>query len=125
MTVDKNLTLDAKRYLEKIKLILVKPKLAFFDKRYLKKLEIEDLICCLEASFPEIFKKAIKDHKQSSLKSVRLYRNLTLALKLKKSKFFADCYVVSFKECYSLTEGLIKTIDSDIKKIVEDSTDMH
>ena len=82
------------------------------------------MICCMEASFPETFKKIVKAKKFSVVESGKYYKNLLSTLKSKKAIIFGDCYVVSYRAAISYIEAFSRNIDSDIKKLEENGGSM-
>ena len=117
-------TAEMKKYLKKIKEIIENPTFKFMDNRYVKKVRIDDLICCMEANFPESFKKIVKERKFSAINSGKFYKNLLSTLKAKKSILFSDCYIVPYKAAVTYIESFTKNIDSDLKKLEENSSNM-
>ena len=94
MTEYNELTTKTKKYLNKIKALLDNPVFTLGENRYIKKIEVEDLICCLEASLPAAFKSVIKGKRQSTLQSVKIYKSLMSILRGKKALILSNCYVV-------------------------------
>ena len=117
-------TVQLKKYLTKIKDLINNPTFSLGDKRYIKKIKVDDLICCMEASFPEAFKKLVKEKRFSSVESGKYYKNLLSALKAKKGIIFSDCYVISYRATLTFIEAFAKNIDSDIKKLEENTGSM-
>lgn len=117
-------TTQMKKYLTKIRDLLENPTFHLGDRRYLKVVRVDDLICCMEACFPETFKKIIKAKKFSIVESGKYYKNLLAALKAKKGLIFSDCYVVSYRAAITYIEAFSRNIDSDIKKLEESGGSM-
>ena len=114
-------TVQLKKYLTKIKALIDNPTFTLGDKRYLKKVRVDDLICCMEASFPEVFKKIVKEKRFSTVESGKYYKNLLSALKAKTGIIFSDCYVISYRATISYIEAFSRNIDADIKKLENNS----
>ena len=86
--------IQMKKYIKKIRDLIDNPTFKFMDKRYVKKTRLDDLVCCMEACFPEKFKKLIKENRLSSINSGKYYKNLLSAPKLKT----ADCLRLSSRD---------------------------
>lgn len=92
----------------------------FLDKKLIDKRTIDDILCCIESSFPEEYKDYIKKPIGRKSKSYSCYSRLKEKI---QKKFFLSSshYLVYYKEIPSITQALLKTIEADIKFINEPS----
>ena len=92
-------------------------------KRLINKNKIDDVLCCIEAYFPEKYKTYTKQRGLRVLKSGKIYLELK---KVIQNRFFASTsyYFVRAHEAIILIEALEKAIKSDIKFINEEQSSM-
>ncbi len=115
--------LDFKKYLKKI-LTLIDSEAIFtwFDTRFLDKNRIDDLLCCLEASWPEDYKNYISKYSTSRVKSTKNLRHLKDVI---TNKFFMNnsVYLIRYSEAQLAISQLLQSIDSDMKNIYRSQYD--
>ena len=118
------LTAETKKYLEKLKKIIEREPVFFFTKtKLLNQTRVDDVLCCIEASFPVAYRDYIKDRGGRSMKSYTCYLSLNTAM---KKRFFLapSSYSVNPKQVLTLITTISKTIDKDLKSILEKQTNM-
>ena len=109
---------ELKKYLDKLRLALDNQALfSLGNKKYINKQMIDDILCCVEASFPEDFKKYEKEFGNiHALKTSKVYTKLTQSIR-NKSFFSKNIYVFYYNETVPLIEHLKRTISSDLEQI--------
>lgn len=118
------LTAETKKYLKKLKnMIEIEPTFFITKTKLIKKTRIDDVLCCIEASFPDAYKSYIKNRGGRSMKSYSCYLNLNTALK-NKIFLFGDSYSINDKEAMTLIITMTKSIDNDLKLILNNETHM-
>lgn len=118
------LTAETKKYLEKLKKIVeMEPEFFITKTKLVSQTRVDDVMCCIEASFPVAYRNYINDRGGRSMKSYSSYLSLYSAM---KKKFFLapSSYSVNQKEVVALITMIIKTIDKDLKLILENQTHM-
>ena len=104
-----------KGFLNKINKILSQPTFRWFSKVYVNKKRIDDVLCCIDASFPEKWKE-YRRKRGARLKTDASYAQLVGLLR-KKSLLISDCYVVKTVDAVTLLQEISKTIDTDMLAI--------
>ena len=114
-----NSLIEIKKYLNKIKFTIEKQAdFCFFGKNYVSKTRIDDLLCCLEASFPDKYKNYIKNSRAKSYQSYKYYRGLCDTLRQKsKNPLFSNCYIIKISEFLQMSELFIRAAKSDFTSI--------
>ena len=108
---------ELKNYFKKLKRIVnYEEEFVFFDLKLIKKSKIDDLLCCILATFPEKYKKFMNMPMGRDLKSVACYRQLFDSIK-RKFILSSDVYLVEYKTADRMIETILATIDSDISYI--------
>ena len=116
--------IETKKYLKKLKSIIEKQaKFTFIKSKLLDRLVIDDLLCCIEASFPDEYKEFVKKKGGRSLKSYVILKDLQAVIK-GRFLFSSSYYSVRHKEAYELIDRLSKTLDYDLNLILSSSSDM-
>ena len=117
--MQENSILEIKKYLKKLTNVINKDHcFAFFSKRLYNKKRIDDLLCCIEASFPTEYKNYIKTQGSRNLRSYQSYTELVKTL---HSKFIlsSDYYFFPCAKAISIINCFSQLLDSDIKKVNE------
>lgn len=117
-------TLEFKKYLRKLlKVIMNEASFSFGKSKIIDKNRIDDVLCCVEASWPEDYKKYITKVNSKKLKSPNIYKQLILAI---KNRFLlsSSCYHVHNDNAINAINMLIKSIDSDMAYIYSDDSGM-
>ena len=117
-------SLEVKKYLKKLKNVIENEATwTFLNSKVLKKTRIDDILCCLEASLPADYKEYAKKKGGRTLKSYAYFLELHASI---KGRFLLSnsSYSVRYREAYTLIEAMMKTLDSDINHICQNSTGM-
>ena len=112
---------DLKKFLKKLQVLIEREaSMTFFGTKVLDKKKVDDILCCIEASFSDDYKKFVRNRK---LKSYTYYLQLLAAI---KNRFFfsTTVYAVKYKEALPLIMAIHNAIDSDIKFIYSDQSGM-
>ena len=117
-------TLDFKKYLKKLSSIIeMEPKFSFIESKLYDKKRIDDVMCCIEASWPEDYKNYLTKFDTKKLKSPFYYTQLICAIK-NKFLFSTDCYLVNYKNSQKAISSLLISIEDDMKFIYSDQSGM-
>lgn len=109
-----------KKYLKKLLYIIENDAiLTFMDKKIVNKKRIDDIICCIEASFPEIYKEQIFK-KSNKMKSYICYQKLLKALNNKLTRG-SSMYLVYYNDARQCISSFIALINSDIQEILNNN----
>lgn len=106
-----------KNYFTKLqRIILYESDFKLFDKGFIKKNKIDDILCCILPTFPATYKRML------TLKEGKDYHSIVsfnLLLKAIKKKFFlnSNIYVVNIGQANQLIAGILKSIDNDYREI--------
>ena len=117
-------TINFKKYLKKLLAVIERDaSFVLFDTRIVDKKRIDDVMCCIEASWPEDYKKYIKKFGDRDVKSSRCYEKIILAI---RNRFFfsTSCYSVKYGDALQTISMLMKTIDADMGYIYSDKSGM-
>lgn len=98
-------------YINKLEKIVNEPVLKLFSKIYLKKDEVDNLICCIYSILPE----EIKDLKRKDLNSSRILKNLTSIFK--KTKMNKKLYCANIDEIKNTIKDYKQSFKEDIYNI--------
>ena len=115
-------TVEIKKYFKKLENIIYNEAcFSFITKKLYSKKRIDDLLCCIEATFPKEYKNHVKKHGKKSLTSYLNYQKLVDTL---TDKFFlsSDHYIVIVGEVLHLPKTIMILIPRDfehIKKSIE------
>ena len=117
-------TIEFKKYLKKL-LPVIENEASFFllSSRIIDKKRIDDVMCCIEASWPEDYKKYIAKFDTKKIKSPLYYKQLILAV---KNRFFfsTSCYSVNYRLALQAIHSLSTSIESDMRFIYSDQSGM-
>ena len=117
-------TIELKKYLRKLIAVLeYEAKFTLLSTKLIDKRRIDDVLCCVESSWPEDYKTYIKNFDSKKLKSPFYYKQ---ALAMIKNKFFfsTDVYSVNYKEAILSLRMIMQTIDTDMVYIYSDQSGM-
>ena len=117
-------TINFKKYLKKL-LAVIQGEASFvlFDTRIIDKKRIDDVMCCIEGSWPEDYIKYTDKFGIIKVKSSKYYEQLILAI---RNRFFfsTSCYSVRYNDALQAIAMLMKSIDSDMGYIYSDQSGM-
>ena len=111
---------DLHMYITKlIKTIETQSSFSFGNKRILDKTRIDDILCCIDANFPDLLKK-FKKHGQpdKNVKSYKLYDRIIANIKI-KPLIGTSSYAVNYREVRELAEILEQAIAADVSYIAK------
>lgn len=117
-------TIDLKKYLKKlISIIEYDAIFTLISTKLIDKKRVDDVLCCIESSWPEDYKKYVKSFDSKKLKTPFYYKQ-TLAMI--KNKFFlsTNIYSVKYKEAIQSIRMILQTIDTDMVYIYSDQSGM-
>ena len=107
-------TLEFKKYLRKLlKVVMQEATFSLIKSKIIDKNRIDDVLCCVEASWPEDYKRYITKVNSKKLKSPIYYKQMVLAIK-NKFLFSTSCYSVRYDNAVQAINMLIKSIDTDM-----------
>lgn len=116
--------IELKKFLKKLQRFLEREaNFTLINTKIYDKKKLDDLLCCIEASFPEDYRKYIKKNGSKQLKSNTYYLQLLGAIK-NRFWFSTNVYSVRFKEALPLVIGIYNTIDADLRFIFSDQSGM-
>ena len=113
-------TADFKKYLKKLKYIISNDAtFKFGNKHLLEKKKVDDILCCVEASWPKEYKVYISKKNPRKLRCPESYKNMIKAI---KNKFFfsTNHYYVNCDCALHAIDSLIRNIDSDLNYIFKE-----
>lgn len=109
--------LEIRKYLKKLAATIdSEATFCFFKSRIFNKTKIDDLICCVEANFPEEYKKLLRSKSSQSFKSVGIYYSLKRTIQ-KKFFFSSSSYLIEYRKAMSLIATFSSLLDFDLKKL--------
>lgn len=84
--------------------------------KILDKSRVDDLLCCIESSLPDAFKKHIRHVRNDRPKSQICYMQLISSV---RKKFFLSSghYIVKESEIISVTKAFLANIESDLRAL--------
>ena len=83
------------------------------------KAKIDDILCCIEGSFPQEYKDYLKKYGSNKLNSNVYLTNLHAAI---KNRFFfsTTSYAVRVRETEQLINAICLSLTADFNKIMQD-----
>lgn len=106
-----------KDYFKKLqRVIAIEAEFKFMDMALIKKNKIDDILCCILATLPDVIKKNLKGEESKKLKSIIAYNNLFAAI---KGKFIlnSSVYRVDTAKANSLISVILSQIERDIASL--------
>lgn len=111
-------------YLSKLKRVIDdQASFVWFKTRYVPKKRIDDLLCCIEGSFPDEYKENIKTYGGSNMSGYRAYQKLTASLR-RKALLSSESYSIVYEEVLSLMKSFQSNIRYDLRKVCESDNNM-
>ena len=111
-------------YLLKLKKVVEEQAtFTWFKTRFVSKKRVDDLLCCIEGSFPEEYKKHIEKYGGSNMAGYKTYQKLTIAAR-RKALLSSDSYSVDYAQVLYLIKSFQSGIKSDLKKLCESDNNM-
>lgn len=106
-----------KNYFNKLKrTILFDLDFKFIDMGIIKKNKIDDILCCILATMPPLYKRMLKMKEGRDFHSVLSYNLLMKAIK-RKFVFNSNMYLVEVGTANKMLGAIIKNIESDINRM--------
>ena len=116
--------IDFDKYLKKLRYTIEYCAVfSFIDLRILNKNVVDDIWCCLEASWPAAYKEYIAKHDKKKVKSHVYYEQLFKAVK-NRFLFSSSYYKVDLNRAISAITSLSASIKQDINFICNDQSGM-
>lgn len=110
-----------KKYLNKLSRIIIEAKRGFLSKyKNVDKTIIDDIFCCIDASFPDEYKNFLKSRNGNKLQSNVYYKQL-LAIVKHKPRFGNTSYAIDSDKATVMITAIIKALRSDFKIIFEET----
>lgn len=106
-------------YLDKLeKVVNREADFSIGNYKLIKKAKIDDVLCCLLASFPDVYKKAINRTRGNKYRSILSYHLLFNAI---KGKFILNnsVYLVNSENIQEYINTMKHTIESDVEKLMK------
>lgn len=109
---------DLQKYLKKLNTIInEESSCGILGGRSASKARIDDILCCIEGSFPEEYKRYIERYGAASkLKSYKYFQQLQDAIK-KKNVWNKNSYSIEINEANKFIKAMQSTLPSDIRFI--------
>ena len=109
-----------KNYLSKLRRIVnYESTFTLGNTKVVSKAKIDDILCCVEGSFPQEYRDYVKKYGITKLKSNVYLTQLHAAI---KHRFLLSTtnYAVDLRTTEQLIAAINSTIDSDLNKIMQD-----
>ena len=115
---------EIKAYANKLlKIIQRETTFSFMNLRLVNKNRVDDILCCIDASFPEEYKIYTQKGKNKRLDTRLHYYQVLQAIK-NKFVLSPSSYKVYYKEAVTAISKFITAIDKDFVKIAEEMGDI-
>lgn len=113
--------LTIKNYLKKLLQIINNgATFTFFKTKLIERNKLDDVLCCIEASFPEEYYHYIKNKGGTNIICNRKYKELLRTIR-NKSLLSSSCYSVKYNEAISLINTISMSLEKDFKYIQNNS----
>ena len=120
-TLDEQLQ-DLKLYLNKLKRIVTnESSFSLGNKRIISKARVDDIVCCVQANYPDDYTEYVKRNGIKSLQSHLCYQQL-LAVVTKKFILSPNHYLIDFARFMSLLNMLVQTMEKEKVRVVNDNS---
>ena len=105
---------DLINYFKKLKRVVVRDiDFKFLNNSFIKKNKIDDVLCCILASLPNVYKRNMNSDLGKNLSSIIAYKHLFDSIK-KKCPFNSDMYMIQSTDANMSINIILKTIEKDI-----------
>ena len=106
---------DIKKYIRKLHSVLLnEASFSFFSNKFVNKQRIDDIICCIDANWPDKIKT--KNKREERFFSEKVYimfvKNIT-----QKTFISSSLYKINYNEFLQQSGTLLKAIETDYKKM--------
>ncbi len=117
-------SLEIKKYLKKLtKIITTEASFTFFKVKIVEKRRIDDILCCVDATFPDEYKAYVKKHGIKSLRTAGQYRQLQDSIR-RKFWLSPNSYAILYNDAIGLISMITSSIDSDFKRLFNSDSGM-
>ena len=115
---------ELKKYYDKLsKIITESPGLVLMKVKVIDKRRVDDILVCIEASYPSFYKKYLDLYGGRSLKSHKLYILLMEAIK-NKFMFSTSKYAIKFDEALTIIKKIRASLEPDFNYITTNCPDV-
>ena len=116
-------SIETIKYLRKLKKIIETEGTRLFKSKIINKARLDDVLCCIEGSFPQEYREHIKKKGGRKLRSCICFQEINGAIK-RKFLFSSSSYSVSYQEALNLIDTMQKSFGSDLKQIFNNNSNM-
>ena len=103
-----------KEYFKKLRaVVLTGADFNFFGSIFIKKNKIDDVLCCILATLPDIYKKGLRTNAAKKMTSMLAYNLLFKAIK-QKCPFNSEVYMVNKQNAIRYISTIISSIERDL-----------
>ena len=111
-----------KSYLDKLKrIIMTESSFSFGNTKIVSKSRIDDVICCIQASYPKDYEEYVKRNGMKSLQTYVYFQQL-LAVVTKKFFFSSAQYSIDINSFMGLLNTFMQTIEREKQRVIDDSS---
>ena len=111
---------EIQKYLKKLRAFIESgATFSLLDAKLYNKKRIDDLICCIQASWPNEYIEYTRKYGTGRFKSPQHYKNLIKAVK-NKFLFCTTCYSVNYTKAMEAIKMLHDSINLDMRIIFEE-----
>lgn len=116
--------LSIKNYLKKLLRILTQEAtFSFGKKKIITRSRVNDILCCIDATFPQEYKEYVSKNGPKGLKTSMYYLQLLAAIK-NKSILGSSYFSVNFDDASQYINSMISSVESDFQRITQSSSSM-
>jgi len=109
---------ETKNYIKKLHKVVSSAELTLFGYSLARKNRIDDLLCCIIASFPDVYKKALKTRtlRPGQFQSVAAFNRLSKIIK-QPAFLLNSFYAFKIGEVNELFKIINRDLDLDIRNL--------
>lgn len=114
-TIDLKISInDIKKYLQKLNILISNNSSFIIGKyRFINKNRVDDIICCMEASWPKEIKGLAQYEKEKNIESFKIYKNF-LNIITNKTFISSNHYLINYSLFNNRYNILIKSLNKDL-----------
>ena len=113
---------DLNTYLKKLKrVITTECSLNLGKTKIVNRARIDDVLCCIQASYPEDYTDFVKRNGIKKLETYLCFQQL-LSVATKKFLFSSKHYSINYPYLESLIKTFMQTAKKEMKTVIEDSS---
>ena len=117
-------SLEIKKYLKNLaRVISQEASFTFFKVKIVEKKRIDDILCCVDATFPDEYKAYVKKYGIKSLRTAGQYRQLQDCIR-RKFWLNPESYAVLYNDAIGLISMISTSIDLDFKRLFNSESSM-